>query len=142
MIKRVFDLDLLLRATDQPTVTSKPEDFKEWFSRPMNMMFADGEDVGIATYQYPGCYIVHWFFKSRGRKALTLGRAMVKNLFDNYDTEVVIGFIRENLKASRWAARQIGLKSRGLMRFADGEINEVFVTTKEEFLEGNNKWVE
>ena len=135
MITRSFNLPLLLKVTDLPQIHSLPEDFEAWLAKPLNLMFTEGENVGLATYQYPGCYILHWFFIDRGRKALDLGRAMCKNLFDNYEAEIVIGFIRMDLKASRWAARQIGLKSRGVLKFADGEDNEMFVTTKDEFFE-------
>lgn len=132
MIKRVFDLPLLLRSIEGTDFT--PEDFKTWFDMPRNLMFADGENVGLATYEYPGVYSVHWFFKVRGRKALDLGRDMVKNLFENYGAETVRGFIKKDLKASRWAARQIGLRSRGFITFEDGEVSELFISTKEDFL--------
>lgn len=139
MIKRSFDLDLLLRAAKHPMVKSPEEHFRIWFSRPKNLMFADGENVGLATFEYPGMYSLHWFFKVRGRKAINLGKEMIANLFENYGAEVVRGFVRTENKASRWAARQLGLKSMGIIKFSDGEDNEMFCATKAEFLNNLKK---
>lgn len=134
MIKRSFDLDLLLRATNHPNIHSSREDFVTWFNTPKNLMFAKGENVGLATYELPGIYNIHWYFKVRGREALNLARDMLENLFKNYDAEAVRGIVRVDLKPSRWGARQVGLKSLGIFRYADGTDNEVFYTTKDEFL--------
>ena len=139
MIKRSFDLPLLLKVTDTPAIRATADDFRLWFENPRNLMFTEGRNVGLATYEYPGLYSVHWFFEVRGRKAIDLGKRMVKNLFENYGAEVVRGFIRVDLKASRWAARQIGLKSFGIVTFADGEDNELFCVTKKEFLDSLEK---
>jgi len=136
VIKRVFDLPLLLRATDTPEFADQREVFTEWFDKPKNLMFADGDNVGLATYEYPGVYSVHWFYQVRGREALDLGRAMCQNLFDNYGAETLRAIIEKRLKASRWATRQIGFKSHGFVTTAEGE-EELFFATKAEF-EGNN----
>lgn len=135
MIKRSFDLDLLLRATNLPEIHSNQEDFRTWFDMPKNLMFTEGENVGLATYEYPGVYTVHWYYKVRGREAIELGKRMLKNLFDNYGAETVRGVVRTDLKASRWAARQVGYKSVGIFKFPDGSENEIFILTKQELLD-------
>ena len=134
MITRSFDLDLLLRATDLPQIHTNKEDFITWFNNPDNLMFADGENVGLATMEYPGFYTVHWYYKVRGREAIELGKAMLRNLFENYGAETVRGIIRTDLKASRWAARQVGYKSTGIFNFPDGTENEIFILTKNDLL--------
>lgn len=134
MIKQSFDLDLLLEVTDLPYIHSTVDDFKTWFATPRNLMFTEGRNVGLATYDGPGHYTVHWYFEVRGRKAIDLARRMIKNLFDNYGALTVRGLIRKDLKASRWACRQVGLKSYGMITFPDGEENELFVTDKDTFL--------
>lgn len=139
MIKRSFDLDLLLRATDLPEIHSSREDFKTWFYMPKNLMFAEGENVGLATYELPGMYNIHWYFKVRGREALNLARDMLENLFENYGVDVVRGIVRVDLKPSRWGARQVGMKSLGIFRFPSGQDNEVFYLTKTEFLNSKGK---
>lgn len=139
MIKRSFDLELLLRATDHPNIHSSREDFVTWFNMPKNLMFAEGENVGLATYELPGIYNIHWYFKVRGREALNLARDMLENLFENYDVEVVRGIVRVDLKPSRWGARQVGLTSLGVFTYPDGTENEVFYITKTQFLNSKGK---
>lgn len=133
-IKRSFDLPLLLKLTNVPGIHATAEDFKTWFNRPGNVMFSSGENVGLATYEYPGVYSLHWYFTVRGRDAINLGKAMIVKLFKDYGAETVRGFVREDLKASRWAARQLGLKSYGVITFADNEPNELFIATKDDYL--------
>lgn len=134
MIHRSFDLKKLLQIVEPYTDLCPIEDFVTWFSRPKNMLFLDGNNAGIASYQYPGVYMVHWYFSVRGRQAIDLGKAMIKNLFENYDAETVCALIKTKLKASRWAARQVGFKSQGIVMYPDGDENELFTLTKDEFL--------
>jgi hypothetical protein len=134
MIRRVFDLPLLLESIKGSVFADKVEDFKTWFEMPHNIMLVEGKNVGLATFEYPGVYSVHWFFKARGREAINLGRAMLKHLFDNYDAKIARGLIRVDLKPGRWAARQVGYKSHGIMKFEDGTENEVFTITKADIL--------
>lgn len=134
MIKRSFDLDLLLRATDVPEIKSGEDEFRYWFSLPTSYMFVEDDNVGLATLEYPGVFSTHWYYKCRGRDAINLGKRMCANLFENYGAETLRAFIRVDLKASRWACRQLGFKSHGIITFPDGEDNELFIATKEEFL--------
>lgn len=144
MITRSFDLGLLLKATAPYPDLSPPEDFKTWFSRPRNLMFREGDSVGLATYEYPGLYSVHWYYTVKGKDAVDLGRRMIGNLFENYGAEVLRGFVKTRLKHSRWAIRQLGFKSHGILTFPDGDENEVFFITKDEYLQKKetNKWVQ
>lgn len=131
MIQRSFDRDLLLKATESVRELCPPKVLDEWWSDPRHMMFVESGNVGLATFEYPGLYNVHWYFKDRGRKAIDTAKRMIENLFVNYDAKAVRGVIRTDLKASRWACRQVGLKSYGII---DG--NELFHVTKEDFLKG------
>lgn len=137
MIRRSFDLPLLLRATTGvPGISTTPQEFEDWFNTPLNIMLTEGENVGLATYSRPGIYIIHWYYKVRGREAIDLGKKMLKHLIDHYDAKLIVGFVKTGLKASRWAARQVGMKSQGFVTFADGDENELFTTTKDDFLKG------
>lgn len=139
MIKRSFDLPLLLRNIQGTVFEDKAEDFKKWFNMPNNLMFTKGDNVGLATYEYPGVYTLHWFFQARGREAIDLGKAMVANLFENYGMETARGLIRKDLAASRWAVRKVGLKSHGFLTDANGREIELFAITKQEFLDNLKK---
>lgn len=140
MITRSFDLDLLLKLTKPYEAIAPQEDFIKWFNMPSNLMFVEGDNVGLATYEYPGVYGVHWYFTCRGREAIELAKRMIKNLFENYDAITIRGMVKENLRASRWATRQVGLKSYGMVDDPKFGRNEMFITTKEEFLGKVNKW--
>ncbi len=132
-MKRVFDIPLLLEVT---------KDYKElpieligpWVENKSNVMMAEGNSVGLATYEYPGLYSVHWFFSSdhRGRKAINLAKEMVDYLFQECGAKALRGFTKIELKAARWAARQLGLKSYGVLEFPNGPC-ELFCITKEEY---------
>jgi hypothetical protein len=137
-IVEVKDLSLLIKVTEELRDFVPIQDLELWITLPKCHMFVEEgtENVGIATFEYPGVYSVHWYMKNRGRHAIDLAKAMIKNLFENYDAKVIRGVIRQNLKASRWAARQVGMKSLGMIEYKDG-LNELFVTTKEEFLKEN-----
>src|SRR6185369_15666224 len=79
-----------------------PED---WVGDHKNMMFVKDDSVGLFTYNYPGVYTGHWFFKVRGRKALDLANEMIAEAFDN-GMITLRGMTSVNLPAARWAARQ------------------------------------
>ena len=97
-------------------------------------MFVEGRSVGLATFEYPGVYTVHWFYtdEHRGRKALDLAAEMIDALFTQSDAQTIRGITKANLKAARWACRQLGYTSHGLLTFSNGE-HELFTMTKDQF---------
>lgn len=105
---------------------------KDWFNG-YNRMYEKDGSVGLLTYEYPGVYTGHWFFKVRGRAAINLAREMLAEAFDD-GVEVVRGLTPRNVPQARWGARQIGMTSHGFMDFPNGEC-EVFTLTKKEFEE-------
>ncbi len=108
------------------------EDLEKWWGCPGSIMLVSGDDVGLATCEYPGMYNCHLYFKSRGREAIRLGQEMLNHLFDNYDAKAVGGLIKVQFKAARWAARQMGWTSLGIVSFPNGD-DELFYGTKENF---------
>lgn len=139
MIERSFDKALLLEVTKDLRHMVAEATLEEWWANPSHLMFVEGKNVGLATCEYPGVYTVHWYFDVRGRDAIRLAQRMVKNLFENYDAKAIRGLTRVDMKAARWAARQVGMKSMGFVTHADGVETEIFCATKEEFLEGLKK---
>ena len=140
MIETRKDWDLLIEATECNRDFVPIRDLEIWWKLPRNIMFVEGDNVGLATYEYPGMYSVHWYYQSaRGRKAITLGKEMCRLLFEEHGAQVLRGLIKDYLKASRWACRQLGFKSHGLVEFPNNDVNELFIATKKEFLEGLKK---
>lgn len=132
MLKDDKDFDLLIKATEPVRHISDIEDLKTWFACPDHVMLSEGDSVGLGTLEYPGLYNVHWFYTVRGRKALNLARDMIKYLFEHKDAQAVRGMIRTDLKPSIWAARQVGLKSHGVLETPTGSY-ELFCMTKNDF---------
>jgi RimJ/RimL family protein N-acetyltransferase len=97
-------------------------------------MFVEDDSVGLLTYEYPGVYNGHWFFKVRGRKALDLAKRILDVMYTDYGLQCLVGHTPVNNKAARWAARQIGMKSYGILTFSNGD-HELFCMTKDEFYE-------
>lgn len=122
------DFDLLVKATECVRDMSPIADLETWFENPHHVMLCDGDSVGLGTLEYPGLYNIHWFYTARGRQALNLGRDMIRFLFEHKDAKAVRGWIRTDLKPSLWAARQIGLKSLGVI-----DDHELFFMTKDDF---------
>lgn len=129
MIARSYDIDVL-RSIGEDFIPD--ELVSPWLMDENNVMMVDGDNIGLATYEWPGLYTVHWFYKARGRQALTLAREMFRELFEKYGAKVLRGLTPVELKAARWACRQIGLKSYGIVEGGE-KPHELFIITKEEF---------
>jgi hypothetical protein len=112
-----------------------PDDFspEEWVANRNNALFVHGHDVGLATYEYEGLYNVHWFFENaRGREAIRLAHAMLKELFETTSAQCVRGMTRAHMRGVRWLAKHVGMKSLGIIEMADGP-NELMLLSREDF---------
>jgi hypothetical protein len=139
MVEEKRDFDLLIRMTESVREISPLKDLETWWNDPRHVMLVDGENVGLCTYEYPGLYNAHWFMKDRGRKAIEVGKEMIRYMFEHKDAEVIRGMIRMDYKASRWAVRQVGLRSLGVIETPHKPFDhELFYTNKKEFLKGND----
>jgi hypothetical protein len=107
---------------------------KTWVENPRNILWEEDGSVGLATYEYPGFYTLHWFFKVRGKEAHDLAVRMVDDLFTNHDAEAVRGITKTTpeFRGARLAARRLGMKSYGNFNFPLGE-HELLCMTKKEF---------
>jgi hypothetical protein len=129
-VDRSFDVQKLKEASEE--FNGPHFDYEGWLANKNNVMWLDGDDVGLATFEYPGVYTVHWFFVSRGRQALHTAKAMLGKMFDEYDAKILRGLTPVNLKAARWLAKQAGLSSYGILDFKDGP-HEIMCITKQDY---------
>jgi len=135
---RSFDVETFKTAVEPyPQIFPTPFDFEGWLKHPLNVMYDADGSVGLGVYEYPGVYTAHWFFKVRGREALNLAREMLDALFTDHKAVVVRGLTKVNLKPARWAAKQLGFKSYGILEFSDGEY-ELMCLTKDDFYRKEN----
>lgn len=136
MIEIKRDWNLLIEATECCRYMAPISLLEDWWKEPRHLMLVEDDNVGLATFEYPGLYDVHWFYQSaRGRQAIALGRRMIGKLFEEHGAECLRGLIRTELKASKWACRQLGFKSHGIVSYPEGD-SEVFCMTKDQYLEG------
>jgi hypothetical protein len=140
MITRSFDPEVMKKAFElSPEPMPSGVSYEDWVGDINNFMLVEGDNVGLATYEYPGVYTVHWFFTARGREALKLAKRMLAVLFESSDARVVRGLTPVDLKAARWLAKQVGLTSHGVLTFADGKQCELMFVTKEEFYNNGHR---
>jgi hypothetical protein len=135
MIIRSYDAELLLKACRRcPTWDDEAEfDPAAWLENTNNVMLTDGDSVGLATYNRPGVYSVHWFFKVGGRQAINLAREMLGVMFNEHGAEAIRGLTPESIKAARWLAKQVGMKSYGFVEYHDDQPHELMIMTRQEF---------
>lgn len=131
MIERSYDPDIL-------TVACSPYDYHfgpdnaTWLANHDNLMYVEGENVGLATFDYPGMYTLHWFYKSRGKEALKVCKRMIEKLIAEQDVKVLRGVIHMDNKPSRFLAKRMGFQRVSIEEFLDGP-NELIYMTKEVF---------
>jgi hypothetical protein len=116
-------------------VVDRAFDFEAWVNNPHNIMWEEDGSIGLATFEYPGMYSCHWFFKVRGKEAHDLARKMLDDLFSN-EAKIVRGLtsMEPKYRAVRLAARRLGMKSYGVINCPEGD-HELLCMTKEEFYE-------
>jgi hypothetical protein len=132
MIERSFDITKMQEAFKLTPGRNEGIDCQAWLDSPGNIMWVEGDNVGLATFEYPGVYNAHWFFNVRGRQALALAKAMLDHHFKETDARTIRGLTPVEYKGARWLARQIGMKSYGELEFPDGPY-EMFFLTREDF---------
>lgn len=130
IIERSFDHRLMKEASE--AFNGPDFDYEGWTANHRNIMYVVGDNVGLATYDYPGVYTAHWFFKARGKEALAIAFAMYHDLFNNHDAKAVRGITPVELRGARYLAKRIGFVSLGIADYPDGPC-EIMCLTRDEF---------
>lgn len=134
MIKRTFDLDLLLKEME-PYLPLVGFDPPLWLGNVDNLAFTDG-DHNLALFERDGRGVVfgHYFFnKARGKEALALCREVLKEVFEgDYDVQVIKGLTPITHLGARWMNKKLGFKSYGVLDTVTGHC-EIVILTKPEW---------
>jgi len=105
MIERTFNSDIVAKATAQVEYGPDEEHVKDWLAYEGNVAFTnDAEDVGMfeRVLQHEDAVYGHYFFFSRGRKALDVAKEMVKAIFDpQYNVSRIVGKDQRHLNPTR-----------------------------------------
>lgn len=109
-------------------------DVEAWLAAEENVALIDADTGSVSMFEYlaPEVYTGHYFFshQARGRKALDLGKAMLETAFGF--AKVIRGMTPLQKRAARWASRQLGFKSYGVIFPVEGPC-ELFMQTRDEF---------
>lgn len=106
----------------------------EWISNPANIVLQnDRSDLALFEPGVKHIYTGHYYFKSRGRAAITAGHEFLDELFNTcYNMGVVTGLVPQEHLGAKWLSRQLGFTAHGDMEL-HGHHYELFILTKEEF---------
>ncbi len=85
-----------------------------------NIILKNGNDYAVFEFTTFGTYTGHYFFKSRGRKAIEVGKQFLEELFNEHNAALVIGFTPVEHKAAKWMNRQLGFKAGPIVDTAEG----------------------
>jgi hypothetical protein len=67
--ERCLDPEVLDKALD-PYDYHMGDSNKDWLETPGNVAYTIGDNLGLATFDYPGLFAVHWFFTAKARRLL------------------------------------------------------------------------
>lgn len=135
MINRIYDVDKV-----EPAIkcflqdNASKIDTKAWLADPKHIVL-ENEDGDLALFE-PGIkhiYSGHYFFKSRGREAITAGTAFLDNLFNTcYNIDILTGLVPLQHLGARWLTRRLGFTANGVINYEDKHY-ELFILTKKDF---------
>lgn len=130
-----FHVCLLIARNGDP---AQKFDFEpgEWMADQSNIALVAGNDLALFARVAPGVFDAHWFFASRGRQALAVGRAALCAMFDMHGAEVIRGLTPASCPKAVWFNRKLGCRSLGAINHAHGEV-ELFAITPA-MLKGGN----
>jgi hypothetical protein len=131
IVERCRDPKVLDKALDPYGYKMEPDN-KTWLEVPGNVAYTVGEDLGMATFDYPGLYAVHWFFKSRGREAVEVCIAMLEKVFGEHGAKVVRGVTPMNNLPARRLAKYVGCETISIEEYPDGPY-EIMLLYKDRF---------
>lgn len=96
-----------------------------WLASPLNVATMDGRNIGL--WECEGlCWQVHVIFEDRGAAALSVGKEMLKYMFDHYQPRVIKGLSPAHKRAARLFCRKLGFSSHGIIDTINGPV-ELFI---------------
>jgi hypothetical protein len=133
MIYRTTDINALMDTMGPylPLMGFYPE---EWLSLPLNVALSN-DDGDFALFERYSEFVVtgHYFFKSRGAKAVNMAKAFLEEAFTGpYNIETIRGLTPLDKKGARRLSSHIGFKSYGEVQTKAGPC-ELFILNKNDW---------
>lgn len=100
-----------------------------WLLDDRNVCLKEGENVTFGEWKSEGNYFVHFcFHTARGRYAIELTKEMFSKFCQDFPVKTAVGLILVSNKKARWAIRQVGFESLGIIETKVGTC-EMFYST-------------
>lgn len=131
---RTYDATLVAPAIKHFLRSEEKVDTIEWLSNPDNIVLVnDVGDMALFEKGIKHVYSGHYYFKSRGRKAISSGLELLDELLNScYNINVLTGLVPLEHLGARWITRKLGFTSHGVVHLNDKHY-ELFILTKKEF---------
>lgn len=115
MIRRLHSPAMLEAVVSSPEIAPLDHGFTPaaWLAEPENIALWERDNIALFTRRGPGVFEGHTLFADKGRAALDLGKAMLREMFDTYGAKVIWGQTPIERKAARWFSRKLGFRSHG-----------------------------
>lgn len=94
------------------------------------------KDVALFEHDSDKVYSGHYFFKSRGNKALSVAGDFLRFFYEKLDPKIIKGLVPLEHLGARWMTRQLGFKSYGVVQTVIGPC-ELFILTKKDWEQTN-----
>lgn len=136
VIERTFDaVALSKRMSETEALREVNCDIQEWVDDRRNVALNKDGDFGVFEFAYPGAYIGHYFFKSRGRKAIDTSLEMLSEMFSSFGAEMILGLTPVEHRAAVWMTRHLGFKEQRVVSTDAGRCH-IFTLSKNDYKDG------
>lgn len=131
---RIYDASLIAPAIKHFLHTEDKVDPIEWITNHENIVLVnDVGDMALFEKGIKHVYSGHYYFKSRGRKAITSGLELLDELLNScYNINILTGLVPIEHLGARWMSRKLGFTSHGVVHLNDKHF-ELFIITRKEF---------
>lgn len=132
---RTYDADIVSKAVAFFRKTEADFDPVEWISNHANIALRnDTGDMAVFEHETPGVVTGHYWFESRGRKAIDAGKSFLDELFNpEYNVQLVRGLTPITNLGARWMSRRLGFTSHGVVNTTIGP-HEIFIMHRTEYI--------
>jgi hypothetical protein len=130
---RTFDIEIVTAATkDHETHGFNPV---EWLEDTENIALVNDQgDLALFERFSPSLVYGHYFFKSRGKEAITVAKAFLTEAFftEEYSIKVIAGLTPVEHLGAKWLTRRLGFKFQEVLDSVSGP-HELYILTQQEW---------
>lgn len=128
---RTYDVKLIEPAVKSFLGENHSIDVAKWVQESDNIVLVN-DDGDLALFEKRGTWQGHYYFKSRGRKAITAGLNFLDEIFNPcYNISVLTGLTPLTNLGARWLSRKLGFQSQGVINI-DNQSFELFMMTNKD----------